>query len=78
MTTSTHDADLQGNNFRRTIHPQSCSFDNLGAKERLGGGGGGEEWGLLERPQSQAVKKKRGLDRANLPYMLYSHCHLIS
>ena len=41
-------------------------------------GGGGGEWGLLERPQSQAVKNKRGLDRANLPYMLYSHCHLIS
>ena len=67
MTTSTHDADFKGNNFRRTIHPQNCSFDNVGAKEKLGGGG---KWGLLERPQSQAVKKKRGLDRANLPYML--------
>ena len=64
MTTSTHDADFKGNNFRRTIHPQSCSFDNLGAKERWRGGGGG--WGLLERPQSQPVKNKRGLDRANL------------
>ena len=73
MTTSAHDADLKGNNFRRTIHPQSCSFDILGVKE--GGGGGKRASGAPPVPGGQ---EKPGLDGANISFMLYSHCHLIS
>ena len=72
MTTSTHDVDLKGNNFRRTIHPQSCSFDILGVKE---GGGGMGASGAPPVPDGQ---EKAGLDGANLSFMLYSHCYLIS
>ena len=40
-----------------------------------GGGGGGGLWSPRPVPVGQ---KKPGLDRANLPFMFYSHCHLIS
>ena len=39
------------------------------------GGGGGGFWSARPVPVGQ---KKPGLDRANLPFMFYSHCHLIS
>ena len=61
MTSSTHDADLKGNNFRRTLHPRSftpvaCIFSELDG----GGGGGG---GFQSPAPVQKVKKKPGLDR---------------
>ena len=41
MTSSTHDAYLKGNNFRRTIHPQSFISVAFIFSELDGGGGGG-------------------------------------
>ena len=43
MTSSTHDADLKRNNFRRTIHPQSFITVAFIFSELDSGGGGG--WG---------------------------------
>ena len=61
-------------------HDDCCSFAILGVKEGFkgrgwGGGGGGGLWSPRPVPVGQ---KKPGLDRANLPFMFYSHCHLIS
>ena len=39
MKSSTHDADLKGNNFRRTIHPQSFITVPFIFLELDGGGG---------------------------------------
>ena len=40
MTSSAYDADLKGNNFRRTIHPQSFIAVTFIFSELEGGGGG--------------------------------------
>ena len=64
MTSSTHDADLKGNNFRRTIDPQSFITAAFIFSELDGGGGGG---GLsqppypLPPPGQVNRKKKPGL-----------------
>ena len=52
VTSSTHDEELKGNNFRRAIHSQSFIvvafiFSELEKEGRGGGGGGG---GLLDPP----------------------------
>ena len=62
VTSSAHDVDLKGNNFRRTIHPRSFItvafiFSELG-------------WGGFQSPPIppppppvQKIEKKPGLDR---------------
>ena len=57
MTSSTHDADLKGNKFRRTIQPQGFIAVAF-IFSKLGGGRG-----LPEAPPIQKVEKKPGLDR---------------
>ena len=59
-------------------HGDCCSFAILGVKEGFKGRGWGGGVASGAPAQSQSVKKKPGLDRANLPFMFYSHCHLIS
>ena len=55
MTSSAHDADLKGNNFRRTIHPQSFTAVAFIFSELHRGASGA--------PPVQNVEKKPGLDR---------------
>ena len=59
MTSSAHDADLKGNNFRRSIHPQSFIAVAFIFSELDGGG-------LPEPPPVQKIEKKPGLDRVNI------------
>ena len=56
MTSSAHDADLKGNNFRHTIHPQSFIAVAFIFSELDGGASGAP-------PPVQKIKKKPGLDR---------------
>ena len=73
MTSSAHDADLKGNNFRRTIHPQSFIVVAFIFWELDGGGASGAP------PPVQKIAKKPGLDRVNkpegcmLPLLFYGH-----
>ena len=62
MTSSSHDADLKGNNFRRTIHPQSFIPVAFIFSELDGGGASGAP------PPVQKIKKKPGLDRVKLNF----------
>ena len=55
MTSSTHDTDLKGNSFRRTIHPQSFITEAFIFSELDKGGGGG----LTETPGPEDRKKAR-------------------
>ena len=56
MTASAHDADLKGNNFRRTIHPQSFIAVAFIFSELDRGASGAP-------PPVQKIEKKPGLDR---------------
>ena len=61
MTSLADDADLKGNHFRRTIHPQSFIAAAFIFSELGRGGGGG---GLPEPPPpGPEDRKKPGLDR---------------
>ena len=55
MTSSTHDADLKKNNFRRTKHSQSFIAVAFIFSELDGGASGA--------PPVQKIEKKPGLDR---------------
>ena len=60
MTSSAHDADLKGNNFRRNIHPQS--FIAVAFKfSELDRGDPPES-----PPPVQKIKKKPGLNRVKM------------
>ena len=64
MTSLAHDAELKGNNFRRTVHPQSFIAAAFIFSELDGGGGGG---GLPEPPHPvQKIEKKPDLDRVKV------------
>ena len=56
MTSSAHDADLKGNNFRHTIHPQSFIAVAFIFSEL-------DRGGFRSPPRSRRSKKKPGLDR---------------
>ena len=56
MTSSAHDADLKGNNFRRTIYPQS-SIAVAFIFSELDGGGGGASGAPLPSPGPEDRKK---------------------
>ena len=58
VTSSAHDTDLKGNNFRRTIHPQSFIGVAFIFSELDRGGF------RSPTPPVQKVEKKPGLDRA--------------
>ena len=67
MTSSAHDADLKGNNFRRNIHPQSFIAVAFIFSELRG---------LPERPpppppQVQKVEKTPGLDGVKASIYLF-------
>ena len=53
MTSSAHDADLKGNNFRRTMHPQSFIAVAFIFSELVGGGG------LPEPPSPRSRRSKK-------------------
>ena len=56
MTSSAHDADIKGNNFRRTRHPQSFIAVAFVLSELDRGAYGAPHW-------SRRSQKKPGLDR---------------
>ena len=60
MTSSAHDADLKGNNFRRTIHPQSFIAVAFIFSEL-------DRGGFRSPPPVQKIEKKPGLDRVKAP-----------
>ena len=60
MTSSAHDADLKGNNFRHTIHPQSFIAVAFIFSELDRGGF------RSPPPPVQKIEKKPGLDRVNV------------
>ena len=62
MTSSAHDADLKGSNFRHTIHPQSFIAVAFIFSELDGGG-------LWAPPPVQKIEKKPGLDRVKIAYI---------
>ena len=65
MTSSVHDADLEGNNFRRTIHPQSFTAVASIFLEL--------DRGLPEPPPPvQEIEKKASLDRVNIAHDIES------
>ena len=79
MTSSAHDAEYKGNNFRRTTHPQSFIAVAFIFSELNGDGG---EGGLSEPPlrSRRSGKKKPGLDRTRtialifFPSSIYVEC----
>ena len=65
MTSSTYDADLKGNNFRRSIHPQSfITVAVIFSKLDRGGFG--------VPPPGPEDRKKPGLGRVKEPMSIYS------
>ena len=75
MTSSAHDADLKGNNFRRTIHPQSFIAVASLFSELDGGASGAPP----PPPPVQKIEKKPGLDRVKRRGVyLKSHSFLLN
>ena len=71
MTSSTHDADLKGSNFRHTIHPQSFIAVAVIFLEL-------DRGGFRSPPPFQEIAKKPGLDRVKVESLLIAGFHVTS